>query len=390
MTVWPSTALVASLVLVASGAAAQDQPPAEETESAETRTAPEEPEAPETEPVSEPASPEATASDEGSAEVLDSAVAPVPEDVAGPETAPVATPTEAAPTPPAPVPASPSPTPATAEPAPEIQLMQPIEVAANESFVDDLLPIWIGERWTAWRLLVLLLLTVFFTWLVRVTREGLPEAGLIPRGFRVLHILLRLWAFAVGLALLAAILEPSFGTAFPWVLLAAAVALGWSVRDVLPDVSAFAVLLFERRVRRGVWISGEGFAGIVDRRGLRAVWIRDGCGHRLSIPNHLLLRQPVTWQLEEGTLHEVALRFESRQPAWRTRSAIRDAVLTSPWVRPDADAEIRRDGIEPDLWHVRAKLLDLRFAMRFEGDLLERAEDILSASPGPPIDDDQH
>ena len=114
----------------------------------------------------------------------------------------------------------------------------------------------------------------------------------------------------------------------------------------------------------------------------------DRCGHCVAIPNRLIVGQALKWRLDDELVHDVALRFRSHEPASRTRRAIEDAVLTSPWVRPDKSPQISRDGAEPDLWHVRAHLLDLRFATRFEGDLLERAEDVLAAQTRPRDFDD--
>jgi len=271
-----------------------------------------------------------------------------------------------------------------------VPLLQPIDVSdGGQSFVDELLPFFAGHRWTLARLLFLLLALAILTWIARRLREVLPDGGVLPRTLRLLHIGFRLGVFLVGMAIAAAIVEPAFGSAFPWVLLAVAAAIGWSLRDVLPDLSAFVVLVFERRVRCGVWISGESFAGVVERRGLRAVWLRDGMGHRIAVPNRLLLGAPVLSQLDEGPVHDVTLRFMSGHSAARERRALSDAVLTSPWARADGRTVIRRDGSQPELWHVRAELIDLRFAMQFEGDLLERAEDILDEQTSrKPIDDD--
>jgi hypothetical protein len=129
-----------------------------------------------------------------------------------------------------------------------------------------------------------------------------------------------------------------------------------------------------------VWVTAAGHSGIVEARGLRAVWVRDGLGHRIGLPNRLFLTEAVVSQTG-GAFHDVSLRFAaSRVPAARVRRALHDAVLTSPWVQPDAAVIIRRDGTDPTVWHVRARLLDVAFAVSFEGDLLERAEEMLEGA----------
>jgi small-conductance mechanosensitive channel len=196
------------------------------------------------------------------------------------------------------------------------------------------------------------------------------------------HIALAAVRFVVlliAIGIVTRLVPGSLGPVLSWALLAAAAALGWSARDILPDVLASAVLIFERRVRPGVWITAAGHSGIVEARGLRAVWIRDSLGHRIAIPNRLFLSGAVISQ-PGGAFHDVNLRFAVPGiPAARLRRALLDAVLASPWVQPDADGVVRRDGSDPSMWHVRARLIDVRFAVSFEDELLERAEEMLAA-----------
>ena len=71
--------------------------------------------------------------------------------------------------------------------------------------------------------------------------------------------------------------------------------------------------------------------------------------------------------------------MESGRPAREVRRALVEAAISSPWVRSDERPTARQDGSDPRLWRVRAQLLEMRFAERFEGDLLERTEDVLAA-----------
>ena len=68
-------------------------------------------------------------------------------------------------------------------------------------------------------------------------------------------------------------------------LMAGGAALGWSARDVLPDIIAGLVITFERRIRKGMWVRGEGFSGSVEQLGLRASWLRDQLD-QLGVASH--------------------------------------------------------------------------------------------------------
>ncbi len=144
------------------------------------------------------------------------------------------------------------------------------------------------------------------------------------------------------------------------------------------------VLAFERRIRTGMWIRSEDFAGQVESVGIRATLIRDAQGRQVAIPNRHLLRRPVTSDLSHELEQDVLLRIESDAPAERIRLAIRDAVLSSPWVLPGADPIVLRDPDDAWIWRVRSRLLAMRFAVAFEGELLERTEEMLAAYRPPP------
>ena len=140
---------------------------------------------------------------------------------------------------------------------------------------------------------VLLVLLIGFGLLISVgaarLRRRLAERGFLPRVAAFLHMAGRFVSLVlIGILFVRA--APSWlRPALPWVLLAASVAVGWSARDLLPDLLAGGVLLSERRVTVGVWISGDDFAGTVEQLGLRGTWLRDELGRRVSVPNRRLL-----------------------------------------------------------------------------------------------------
>jgi small-conductance mechanosensitive channel len=238
-----------------------------------------------------------------------------------------------------------------------------------------------GERTTLgfFSLTLTFALAILLALALRRVRESLPDRGLIPTLLAFLHLTLRLVAVAILLLLALRILPPRLSVVALFTLVAVAVALGWSVRDFLPDLVAGFVVVFERRVRRGTWISAPGFSGQVERLGFRSTLLRDAQGRRVDVPNRHLLSAPVTSGGHHEREHEVEVHLDATLPAAVIRTALRDAVLASPWVFPGADAVVLRDPDEPRRWRVRGRLLEGSFGARFEGELLERVEALLPA-----------
>lgn len=236
-----------------------------------------------------------------------------------------------------------------------------------------------GERTTLgfFSLALTFALAILLALALRRVRESLPDRGLIPTSLAFLHLTLRLVAVAILLLLALRILPPRLSVVALFTLVAVAVALGWSVRDFLPDLVAGFVVVFERRVRRGTWISAPGFSGQVERLGFRSTLLRDAQGRRVDVPNRHLLSAPVTSGGHHEREHEVEVHLDATLPASVIRAALRDAVLASPWVFPGADAVVLRDPDEPRRWRVRGRLLEGSFGTRFEGELLERVEALL-------------
>jgi small-conductance mechanosensitive channel len=190
----------------------------------------------------------------------------------------------------------------------------------------------------------------------------------------------------VGLGLLLAIvleLIPGGQDWILWTLGVLALVVGWSVRDLFADLVAGGVLAAERRVKKGMWISGDGFQGTVEGRSLRATWLRDGQGHRLTVPNRAMVGAPMVYDAGADAEHEVVVRLEGYDDAGKVRMALTDAILSSPWVLAGATPVVLRDPADPVVWRVRTKLLEPRFSVHFEGELLERVEDLLRHEPKP-------
>lgn len=204
----------------------------------------------------------------------------------------------------------------------------------------------------------------------------------VRRILGVLVLLLRLSGLAVVLAIVLRLI-PGAQDWILWTLLVLAIVVGWSIRDLFADLVAGTILAAERRVKKGVWVSGEGFQGTVEGRSLRATWLRDGQGHRLTVPNRAMVGAPMVYDSGADAEHEVVVRLEGYEDASKVRLALTDAILSSPWVLAGATPVVLRDPADPVVWRVRTKLLEPRFAVHFEGELLERVEDLLRYQPRP-------
>ena len=245
---------------------------------------------------------------------------------------------------------------------------------------------WLGfalpdRRISGFGLGVLLGLALFGLWLINRARRPLPERGFVPRLLGAARLALRLAVVLMILMMASRLLPDWLRPAIVLTLAAGALALGFGVIWVLlPDVVGGIVLLTEGRLKRGQWITGEGFAGSVEQVGPRVTLLRAADGALLAIPNRRVVKSPV--RASDRPWHEVDVEIQtpSGAPAQRLREAITEAVLCSPYVPPDPGLVLARDPRAPDRWHLRVRLIDGRFAAAFEGQLLERMEESLALS----------
>ncbi|MFT5356182.1 MAG: PAS domain-containing protein [Polyangiales bacterium] len=213
---------------------------------------------------------------------------------------------------------------------------------------------------------------------MRRLRDGLAPKGILPTVFAFIHLAARLLVVGLVVAFVVRFLPPRMSLVLLLVFAGVALAVGWSARDLLPDLIAGIVLAFERRVRRGMWLSSKDFSGQVEHVGFRASSLRDAQGNEVSVPNRFILGAPIATDSTREREQDVTLRLTG-ESAEALREAITDAVLSSPWVAPNHRPLVYRDPDEPELWRVRARLLEAQYGVRFEGELLERTEATLEA-----------
>jgi len=186
----------------------------------------------------------------------------------------------------------------------------------------------------------------------------------------------RILLVLAGVGLVTQIVPAPLLPALPWAVLAASLALGWSLRDALPDLVAWTQLSAEGSVHRGQWVRGEGFTGRIERIGLRATWLADDRGQLVAVPNRLLVQGTVRTDKARWYVTEVDLDLPDVDPA-KARHAIERACMLSPWVAPTASVDVRWDPVSPSRWSLRVQLLEGGFADPFRGALRERVEELL-------------
>lgn len=250
----------------------------------------------------------------------------------------------------------------------------------SDALLHQILPsLGLTDRGSLGGYFLLLLVTAGASVLVGVGRKRLPARGVVPRLLSGLQIALRALVAVIGLVFVARFVPASYAPVLLWVALAAAAAAGWSARDFLPDLLAGVVLLVERRIRPGVWVSGAGYAGDVQSLGPRAAKVRDQEGRIVSVPNRALLSGPVSVEASAHPEVEVALRVPEGTSATRARRVIQDVALLSPWRVLREPPEVRRDGEDPRVWHVRVRLIEPQFLKAFESALADQVEEGLGS-----------
>ncbi len=210
---------------------------------------------------------------------------------------------------------------------------------------------------------------------------ALKPNGLLPVMLRTVEVVLRLLVAFWGVGAIGALVPASIAPALPIVVIAGAIAVGWSARDLARDLVAGVFIAVEGQLRAGYWVSGERYAGSVEAIGLRVTWLRDVHGRRIVVPNRVLLAQPLVTDEKPWPRIQFRVALPASAPNHALRAALEEAILLSPWVAPEPEMEIHPDALEPAIWHVAVRVLDSRYAHRFQGLLRERVEEVLEVLP---------
>ncbi|MEZ4339703.1 MAG: mechanosensitive ion channel [Sandaracinaceae bacterium] len=235
-------------------------------------------------------------------------------------------------------------------------------------------------RITTGGLVFLILLAFLLVWLLDKLRDHLPDKGILPRTIGVALLALRVALLVMGIMIVSRLLPEWLR---PGLLLAGgavALALGaGAIALLLPDVVGGILVLTEGRLRRGLWIRGDGFTGTIVRIGPRSTLLRAADGTQIAVPNRRLVKSTI--EATDRRWHEVEVILDIRTDALAkaVRSAIEETVLCSPFVPVEPELLVTRDPAQPSRWRVKARILSEGFEERFRGQLLERVEDALPA-----------
>lgn len=215
-------------------------------------------------------------------------------------------------------------------------------------------------------------------------KRHLADRGLLPRAATWAQLSFRVLSGIAGLGAVIAWLPPSLQPAVPWMLIAAALALGWSVRDLSQDWAGAFSLMVDGRVRPGQWVSTSAGDGIVQSVTLRTTWINDSTGRKISIPNRLFVREAFVTERGKWPTIELQLEIDPSIGPARVRQTIIEAVAANPWSAPDG-LDMVKATEHPHMWLLRARLLAGEFSDMFEAALRDHvAERLARPIPGDP------
>lgn len=114
-----------------------------------------------------------------------------------------------------------------------------------------------------------------------------------------------------------------------WMAAAVTVGLGFGLQEIFANFVSGLILLFERPVRVGDWITVSGTTGIVTHIRTRATTVRDADGKELLIPNRLLITSPVVnWTLSDTGIR---LTFDVRVSPDADEKDVRQALIEAAY-----------------------------------------------------------
>jgi small-conductance mechanosensitive channel len=216
----------------------------------------------------------------------------------------------------------------------------------------------------AWGVLALLL-----AWLL--ARRAQRVAGWstwVGPAVAVLRLIALVLLAALVLSFIPAWLAPSFFVA----LLAAAAAVGWSLREVLPDVFASIWIVVERRIRPGVFVRGEDLEGRIENVGIRVTRVLTGAGSVIAVPNREFMQRVWSDEASRWPLCRAVLTIEQPLSADAVRRALVEAVSTSARVPLNPELRVFRSSEDDRRWEIRCRVVSMADLEAFRSELPER------------------
>jgi len=231
------------------------------------------------------------------------------------------------------------------------------------------------------RALIAGILAVFMLLAIRWIERGpltrLPQRGLVPLTLRGTVVGLRVSTLAAVLIAGLMLLPKGLNPAPAYVFVGVALAVGWTARDVLRDFIAGVVLVVEHRLVVDQRVELGDHRGLIQGIGLRHVDVLDDSGQLVTIPNRVFLEATLHTDPDRFAPVAVRIHVPTGGQAGEVRRQLEELALLSPYLAPERDPEVHRDADERDVWVVRARLVDPRYAPAFRGAMVELADEVL-------------
>jgi hypothetical protein len=315
------------------------------------------------------------------------AAAPAPEAAPEPAPTPIQEAADAPPT--APVPVAPptvvaTPTPVVIEltqPAPTPQVMAPgSQPPPPANLAANLLPR--PPKPDLLRAVLLLLAVMGCVGLANLAERPLRHLaarGMLPSALKLVVVACRSGALLVAFLGLLHLVPRAWSPAVAYVLVGTALAVGWSVREVVQDVLVGLIFILERSFRTGQRLRFEGVTGTLTRMTFRVTWLRTDEGADIAIPNRRLTGATLELDPEPYAPVSVLLLVPPCRSAVEARNTIRELVLLNPYLAPGEDPQVYRQADDPQRWRVKARLLDASYADRFRGTMVDLVEEVFGS-----------
>ena len=188
------------------------------------------------------------------------------------------------------------------------------EVGGGEgggAMLDVIKPIATESPYVSLADLLLAIATAFLTYFAARNIPGLLEITLLqrlklkPGGSYAVTTVVRYLIVLIGLITAFAYLDITWGKV-QWIAAAITLGIGFGLQEVVANFVAGLILLFERPIRLGDYVTVGGVNGTVTQIRMRATTIRDRGNRELLVPN----KEFITGQLVNWTLTDLVIRVE--------------------------------------------------------------------------------
>ncbi|MFH1465299.1 MAG: mechanosensitive ion channel domain-containing protein [Pseudomonadota bacterium] len=204
----------------------------------------------------------------------------------------------------------------------------------------------------------------------------LRATGLLPTVLKASVVLSRTGALAAAFVGLLHLVPAAWTPAVSYVLVGTALAIGWSVREVVQDVLVGLIFTLEHSFDLGQRLRFEGINGTLIRMTFRVTWLKTDEGAEIAIPNRRLTGAVLELDPQPYTPVEVTLLVPPCRTAVESRRVLRELALLNPYLAPEVEPLVHRLADDPRRWKVTARLVDARFADRFRGAMVDMVEEV--------------